>query len=202
MTSARYTPIALVAAVVCASAVPSACGSTALSKPEEHNRLEIVSFSAAEQEAAAMQLPSCEVDGIETSEWTVRTFPPYFRVLLPADFTVQDDVPDLQQLWVAPDGSLFLVTQHEGDGRVTTGLGFDEPAEMAEEAACRIMVGGRTAALYQYVAHLRGQTYFCASLDAGLREGLGIGVAILAASAPRRAELIAAIRTISIADVE
>jgi hypothetical protein len=173
-----------------------------LSKSEETRRLEMASLSTEEQEAAAMQLPGCEVHGIETSEWTVHTFPPHYRVLLPPDFTVQDNVPGLQQLWVAPDGSLFLVTQHEGDGRVTTGFGFDEPVTMSEEAACRIMVAGRTASLYQYVLHLRGQTNFCASLDAGVRDGLGVGVAILAPSAARRAELIAAIRTISLESVE
>jgi hypothetical protein len=188
----------LIGALVCAAASPLACRSSDLSNSDEAQRFEIVAVSPEEQEAAAMQLTVCEERSIDTSEWSDLTFLPYYRVLLPRDYVVEDHTPGEQQLWVAPDGSLFLMTQHQGDGRTMTMIGFDEPGTTSDEVACRLEVVGRTAELSQFVLHLRGQTRYSASLDVGVRDGLGLGVAILAASAARRAELIAAIETISI----
>jgi hypothetical protein len=168
--------------------------------PEGGVRLEIVSVTPEEQEANARLLPACDFPDVDTLAWTEHRFQPRFRLLLPRDFARARDVPDELRFWTASDGSLFLMTRHAGDGRASTHIISDDHGTPEDHGACRLGVAGRTVAMFTWTLVRSGRRLYCGSMDAGIRSGIGVGVAIEAPTPHRRAELVAAMQTITIVE--
>jgi hypothetical protein len=160
---------------------------------------EILPILPEEEEQQARALPALVFLSASTENWSEMTTPFGVTLDLPPDFTPfsQDDLS--QMLWTTDDCSMFLVTRHEGGGNVTTMIGFErEPTDYEYEGHFRTELAGRIAAISLSRFRHEAQQYYCASLDAGISAGLGLGVAILTSGAEQRELLFNALSTIRV----
>jgi hypothetical protein len=158
-----------------------------------------IAVSPEEQEEFARKFTPCSVPEMDTSGWRSWGLDVGVRVRLPQEYVRQETgLPD-QFAWEAPDTTLLLIVVHAGDGQASTGIGFDdEPEAWEDESLCSIRIAGRTAVLFMHRSRYGGRWFHYATVDWGVREGFGLGSAILTANAERRGELLAALSTLQI----
>jgi hypothetical protein len=171
-----------------------------MSDVNESEYINIVPISPDEEEMHALRLPRLEFVPESTSDWTRWTTGFGVKLQLPRAFEMADDfeLPD-QALWTAADGGMFLVTRHQGGGNVMTSIGFDgEPDSYSGEGFFHTQIAGRAAAISLARIRQHDTEHYYASADAGIAEGLGVGIAVMASSLEQRNLLLNALPTLQV----
>jgi hypothetical protein len=179
-----------------------ACGHTS---PPRDRHTEPLAFrveplSADEQEAFARQFAPCAVPDADVSDWREWSPAVGVTIRLPQEYT-QTMNRRRAAAWQLPDSTVLMIVAHRGNGDATTMIAFIEPPEdIQDDGRCAIQLAGRWAMLSMHRSLQHGLWFHFAAADAGIRDDLGLGAAILTPDERRRVEFMAALSTLRLPD--
>ena len=150
-----------------------------------------VAFTCEEQELRARAHPQLELPQIGRSNWLDWRTSFGTTVRLPSDFQpFGEDEPD-RMLWTTEQGETFFVLRHDGSGNGSIAImPQGESVSFEFEGQFCVKLAGRDATIAFSRIKSEGEEVFCASSDAGITPGTGIGVVIWAGSAEQRNRLL------------
>lgn len=132
-----------------------------------------------ELERNARSLPRCPTEVVSRAGWTKHVVGGgKVRLELPPEFTrVDSDSVGEQVLWRKGEDHLVLVSIH--DGTYSTVLSPDGDGAVERLPPCSVEVAGRMAAVDRARVAMGEARYFSAAVDVAVRQGFGVGAAIL-----------------------
>jgi hypothetical protein len=159
--------------------------------------LRIVDLTADQQEERARRFERCDLPAASASDWVTKDTGLGYEVRLPPGFDVVNEGFG-QIMYSNHEGALLVLGRHKGDGRTLTVLSYDiGPHVVRSESRCCTVAFGRAAALFQQTVRADQTDIHYASLDVGISQGLGFGIAFAAVSGRDRDRLLAVIASLA-----